>query len=126
MSTNNLYSKKMPIKFQSNDGTNTFILGRKAFMNNIHNSHLPKNLPKNNSSNDPLKTPKPLTDKSYDLKIQRLRLTSIGNASTKLKDINDSINFGSSDINYINSRLSKVRGSGSIAPKKGKGLKGYY
>ena len=46
MSTNNLYSKKMPIKFQSNDGTNTFILGRKAFMNNIHNSHLPKNLPK--------------------------------------------------------------------------------
>ena len=118
--SNILYSRKMPIKFQTSDGENSFNLGRKAFINNIHTSHLSNNLPENNSSNNPLKIPKPLSDKSSDLRIQRIRLTTIGNSSTKLKNVNDYINFGKEDINFVNNRLNKVRAGGSIAPRKGK------
>ena len=101
---NPIFSKSMPKKFGSSDGTSNFALGRKAFANKIYQPYLPENLPSVNSSINTNKSgnkPKPLTDKSSDLRIQRLRLTTIGNASTSIKNNNDEITFGKKDKNLI-------------------------
>ena len=65
---------------------------------------------------------KPLANMSSDLRIQRLRLSTIGNSSMILKDSNDHIQLDgkNQDINYVNNVLSRVRGGGCVAPKKGK------
>ena len=59
---------------------------------------------------------------SSDLRIQRLRLATIGNASMVLKNDKDFIqlNGKNQDVNYVNNVLSRVRGGGYVAPKKGK------
>ena len=66
---------------------------------------------------------KPLPNKSADLRIQRLRLTTVGSASSKLKNENDQISYKgrNPDLNYdnyTNRVLSRVRAGGSVAPKK--------
>ena len=102
--SNPIFSKYMPKKFGSSDGTSNFALGRKAFANKIYESHLPQNLPSIKSSTNTSESgnkPKPLTDKSSDLRIQRLRLMTIGNASTSIKNNNDKITFGKEDKNLI-------------------------
>ena len=38
-----IISKMMPQKFRGADGGNNFMLGRKAFSNKIHDSHLVEN-----------------------------------------------------------------------------------
>ena len=65
---------------------------------------------------------KPLENMSSDLRIQRLRLATIGNSSMILKNDNDFIqlNGKNQDSNYVNNVLSRVRGGGYRAPKKGK------
>ena len=59
---------------------------------------------------------------SSDLRIQRLRLSTIGNSSMILKNDKDvtQLNGKNQDVNYVNNVLSRVRGGGYIAPKKGK------
>jgi hypothetical protein len=123
------FSKQMPSNGSNvSDRTNSFSLGRNAFIKNINNTHLISNMNKNIDYSSVLNKPssivygKPLNNVSSDLRIQRLRLTTIGGASIKLKNSKDSINLNgkNSDNNYVNNVVSRVRGGGSIAPPKGK------
>ena len=123
------FSKQMPSNGSNvSDRTNSFSLGRNAFIKNINNTHLISNMNKNIDYSSVLNKPssivygKPLNNVSSDLRIQRLRLTTIGGASIKLKNSKDSINLNgkNSDNNYVNNVVSRVRGAGSIAPPKGK------
>ena len=127
MSTSNkiLTSKKMPSNGSNvSDRTSTFILGRRAYNFSSHN---PSNVNKNIDYSSVLGKPssivygKPLNDTSNALRIQRLRLATIGIASMRVKDSNDYIqlNGKNQDKNLVNNVLSRVRGSGSIVSKKG-------
>ena len=127
MSTSNkiLTSKKMPSNGSNvSDRTSTFILGRRAYNFSSHN---PSNVNKNIDYSSVLGKPssivygKPLNDTSNDLRIQRLRLATIGIASMRVKHSNDYIqlNGKNQDKNLVNNVLSRVRGSGSIVSKKG-------
>lgn len=117
MSDSAIFSNKMPQKFSVADGGNSFGLGRKAFNNQTHKSHLNKNLAINNSS---MNNPKPIANQGSDLRTQRLRMTAIGAGSTKLSNVDDNIAYKqSSHINVVNTALRRVRGSGSgNVPKK--------
>jgi hypothetical protein len=122
-------SKQMPSNGSNvSDRTNTFSLGRFAFSKNINNTHIISNMNKNIDYSSVLAKQssiiygKPLNNVSSDLRIQRLRLTTIGSASMKLKNSLDNIylNGKNSDNNYVNNVITRVRGGGSVAPKKGK------
>tara|TARA_B110000259_G_scaffold182305_1_gene225715 strand:- start:604 stop:972 length:369 start_codon:yes stop_codon:yes gene_type:complete len=117
MSNTPIISKNMPQKFGFADGGNSFAMGRKAFANATHISHLNQNLAKNNSS---MSNPKPLPSKSSDLRTQRLRMSAIGGGSTKLSDNNDSVSFKQSiHVNVVNNARTRVRGAGGgSVPKK--------
>ena len=97
-------SKNMPQKFKGADGGNSFYLGRKAYFNNISNSHLPETYKLSSKEH-----PKPISNKSSGLRTQRLRLTAIGSGSTNLKNNNDKITFKSVDNNFVNTLLTKAR-----------------
>ena len=121
----NVYKNMPPNGSNVTDRTSTFILGRRAFNFSSHNSeNLKKNLDYssvlNNQSSNVFA--KPLENMSSDLRIQRLRLSTIGNASMVLKNDKDFIqlNGKNQDVNYVNNVLSRVRGGGYVAPKKGK------
>ena len=120
--TTALFSKNMPQKSLISDNQTSFILGRRAFFNKIYLSHKTENLSKNLNYKDysVRQITKPLEDKSSDLRTQRLRLATIGSGSSKLKDSNDKVSFvkKNGDINYVNNVLSRVRGGGSVPPKK--------
>jgi len=118
-------SKNMPSNGSNvSDRTSTFILGRRAYNFSSHN---PNNVNKNIDYSSVLKKPssiiygKPLNNTSNDLRIQRLRLSTIGIASMRIKDSNDYIqlNGKNQDKNLINNVLSRVRGGGSVVSKKG-------
>lgn len=119
-------SKNMPSNGSNvTDRTSTFILGRRAFNFSSHNSeNLKKNLDYSSVTNTITSNvyAKPLENMSSDLRIQRLRLATIGNASMVLKNDKDFIqlNGKNQDVNYVNNVLSRVRGGGYVAPKKGK------
>ena len=119
-------SKNMPSNGSNvTDRTSTFILGRKAFNFSSHNSeNLKKNLDYSSTTNKLTSNvcAKPLENMSSELRIQRLRLSTIGNASMSLKNDKDVIqlNGKNQDVNYVNNVLSRVRGGGYVAPKKGK------
>ena len=125
-SSNNITtSRNMPSNGSNvSDRTSTFILGRRAYNFSSHN---PGNVNKNIDYSSVLGKPssivygKPLNNTSNELRIQRLRLSTIGSASMRIKDNNDYIqlNGKSQDVNLINNVLSRVRGSGSIVSKKG-------
>ena len=129
MSSTVTVSRNMPQKFSVADGGNSFILGRRAFFNNNFQSHQVQNLGNNNSSTnskkvDRLKTesgnnPRPLPNKSSDLRIQRLRLSAVGAGSSKLKDANDKVSYKPEDHkNVINNARRRVRGGGAgFVPK---------
>jgi hypothetical protein len=107
------------------DRTSTFILGRRAFNMSSHNSeNLKKNLDYSSLENKITSNvrAKPLENMSSDLRIQRLRLVTIGNSSMLTKNENDytQLNGKSQDVNYVNNVLSRVRGGGYVGPKKGK------
>ena len=118
-SETSLISKKMPQKFGYSDSGNSFMLGRRAFSQNIHLSHQINNLSINNSSSsnklsliDGI-TPKPITDGSSGLRLQRLRLSTIGSSSLKLTNTDDTITFKSFDKNLVNNRRSRARSGGA-------------
>lgn len=119
-------SKSMPSNGSNvTDRTSTFILGRRAFNISSHNSeNLKKNLDYSSLENKLTSNvcAKPLENMSSDLRIQRLRLSTIGNSSMILKNDSDvtQLNGKNQDVNYVNNVLSRVRGGGYIAPKKGK------
>ena len=119
-------SKNMPSNGSNvTDRTSTFILGRKAFNFSSHNSeNLKKNADYSSVTNKSTSNvcAKPLENMSSELRIQRLRLATIGNSSMILKNDNDFIqlNGKNQDSNYVNNVLSRVRGGGYRAPKKGK------
>ncbi len=107
------------------DRTSTFILGRRAFNMSSHNSeNLKKNLDYSSLENKITSNvyAKPLENMSSDLRIQRLRLVTIGNSSMIIKNENDytQLNGKNQDVNYVNNVLSRVRGGGYVGPKKGK------
>jgi hypothetical protein len=119
-------SKSMPSNGSNvSDRTSTFILGRRAYNFSSHN---PNNVNKNIDYSSVLNKEssiiygKPLNNTSSDLRIQRLRLSTIGIASTRIKNNNDYIqsNGKNQDTNLINNVLTRVRGSGSIVSKKGR------
>jgi hypothetical protein len=121
-----LTSKRMPSNGSNvSDRTSTFILGRRAYNFSSHN---PNNVNKNIDYSSVLGKPssiiygKPLNNTSSDLRIQRLRLYTIGVASMRVKNKNDYIqlNGKNQDINLVNNVLTRVRGGGSIVSKKGK------
>jgi hypothetical protein len=125
----NNFSKKMPSNGSNvSDRSSTFILGRRAFMNNNLKSYESKNTNKNIDYSSVLGKEssiiygKPLQNKSSDLRIQRIRLSTIGGASMRIKNNNDSINLNGKnvDVNLVNNVLSRVRGGGYVPPKKGK------
>ena len=116
-----IFSKKMPQKSLTSDNQTSFVLGRRAFFNKTYLSHDTENLSKNLNypttyyyKGNNKQSGKPLENNTSDLHIQRLRLTTIGASSTKLKNQNDEILFVkfNSDKNYVNTVLSKVRGRG--------------
>lgn len=119
-------SKNMPSNGSNvSDRTSSFVLGRRAYNFSSHNSeNLKKNLDYSLVLNKPSSNvyAKPLNNMSSDIRIQRLRLSTIGNSSMVLKNNTDSIqlNGKNQDINLVNNTLSRVRGGGSRAPKKGK------
>ena len=124
MSSTVRVSKNMPQKFNVADGGNSFILGRKAFFNNTHESHKIENLGNNNSSTNSAKThrlttesgnnPRPLPNNASDLRTQRLRLSAIGSGSTRLKDSNDKVSYKPKyDIDIINNARTRARGGGA-------------
>ena len=122
-----IISKSMPaILTGSTDRDNSFSLGRHAFFNkNFKSSQTPyKNIDYSNVTNSKTSNifAKPLPNTSSDLRTQRLRMTAIGAGSTRLKNNTDNINYkgASPDYNYVNNVLSRVRGGGAVAPKKGK------
>jgi hypothetical protein len=121
-----IISKSMPSNGSNvTDRTSSFILGRRAFNFSSHNSeNLKKNIDYSSVTNKLSSNvyAKPLANMSSDLRIQRLRLSTIGNSSMILKDSNDHIQLDgkNQDINYVNNVLSRVRGGGCVAPKKGK------
>ncbi len=105
------------------DRTSTFILGRRAFNMSSHNSeNLKKNLDYSSLENKITSNvyAKPLENMSSDLRIQRLRLVTIGNSSMIIKNENDytQLNGKNQDVNYVNNVLSRVRGGGYVGPKK--------
>jgi hypothetical protein len=121
-----LTSKRMPSNGSNvSDRTSTFILGRRAYNFSSHN---PNNVNKNIDYSSVLGKPssiiygKPLNNTSSDLRIQRLRLYTIGVASMRVKNKNDYIqlNGKNQDTNLVNNVLTRVRGGGSIVSKKGK------
>lgn len=119
-------SKNMPSNGSNvTDRTSSFILGRRAYNFSSHNSeNLKKNLDTRSVTNKLTSNvcAKPLENMSSELRIQRLRLSTIGNSSMILKNDKDFIqlNGKNQDVNYVNNVLSKVRGGGYVAPKKGK------
>jgi len=119
-------SKNMPSNGSNvTDRTSTFILGRRAFNFSSHNSeNLKKNADYSLITNKVTSNvcAKPLENMSSDLRLQRLRLATIGNSSMSLKNDKDFIqlNGKNQDVNYVNNVLSRVRGGGYIVPKKGK------
>jgi hypothetical protein len=119
-------SKSMPSNGSNvTDRTSTFILGRRAFNFSSHNSeNLKKNADYSSITNKVTSNvcAKPLENMSSDLRLQRLRLATIGNSSMSLKNDKDFIqlNGKNQDVNYVNNVLSRVRGGGYIVPKKGK------
>jgi hypothetical protein len=119
-------SKNMPSNGSNvTDRTSTFILGRRAFNFSSHNSeNLKKNADYSSITNKVTSNvcAKPLENMSSDLRLQRLRLATIGNSSMSLKNDKDFIqlNGKNQDVNYVNNVLSRVRGGGYIVPKKGK------
>jgi hypothetical protein len=117
MATPVTVSKNMPQKFSVADGGNSFVLGRKAFFNDTHKSHLIENLGNNNSSST---NPRPLPNQASDLRTQRLRLAAIGGGSSRLKNIDDTVSYKStSHINVVNTARTRARGGGgSSVPKK--------
>jgi hypothetical protein len=123
------FSSKMPTNGSNvSDRTNSFTLGRSAYIKNINNTHLINNMNKNIDYSNVLGKHssivygKPLNNVSGDLRIQRLRLTTIGAASMRLNNNNSNIylNGKNNDFNFVNNALTRVRGGGSVAPKKGK------
>jgi len=129
MSSQNNISKKMPSNGSNvSDRSSTFILGRRAFINNNFSSHNIQNIDKNIDYSSVLGKKssiiygKPLQNNSSDLRLQRLRLSTIGSSSMRIKDNNDSIQLNGKnvDLNLVNNVLSRVRGGGYVAPKKGK------
>jgi hypothetical protein len=119
-------SKNMPSNGSNvTDRTSTFILGRRAFNFSSHKSeNLKKNADYSSITNKVTSNvcAKPLENMSSDLRLQRLRLATIGNSSMSLKNDKDFIqlNGKNQDVNYVNNVLSRVRGGGYIVPKKGK------
>ena len=124
MSSTVTLSKNMPQKFNVADSGNSFILGRKAFFNNTYQSHKIENLGNNNSSTNSVKTnrlgtesgnnPRPLPNKASGLRTQRLRLSTIGSGSVKLKDSSDKVSYKQEfHKNVINNAKTEVRGGGA-------------
>ena len=129
----NIYiSKNMPtMSGGTADRDSTFILGRRAFMNQTYKSancndseNLGKNIDYNKYKNKKTSNviAKPINNNNSGLRTQRLRLTVIGSGSLKVEDSTDKTSFvrNDSDKNFVNNALSRVRGSGYVAPKKGK------
>ena len=109
-------SKEMPKKFGFSDGGNGFMLGRRAFSQNIHLSHKSSNLPQNNSSNSFKPStvsgivPKPLINNDgAGMRLQRLRLTTIGSSSLRVSQTDSEISYKSVDRNLVNRALNRVR-----------------
>tara|TARA_B100000287_G_C20527622_1_gene739533 strand:+ start:498 stop:887 length:390 start_codon:yes stop_codon:yes gene_type:complete len=125
-----IISKNMPtMSGGTADRDSTFILGRRAFIKQtyqITNCDDSKSLASLYDNYKNIKTSnvyaKPINNGSSDLRTQRLRLNTIGGASLKVKDVNTKTNFvkNGADINFVNNVVSRVRGGGSVAPKKGK------
>ena len=109
-------SKVMPKKFAYSDGGNGFMLGRRAFSQNIHMSHESSNLPVNNSSNSYKSSsasgivPKPLINNNgAGMRLQRLRLSTIGSSSLRVSETDAEISYKSVDRNLVNRALNRVR-----------------
>lgn len=106
--------------------TSTYILGRTSYNFSSHN---PENFKKNLDYSSVINTissnvfAKPLNNMSNDIRIQRLRLSTIGISSMALKnntDPNMQIRGKNQDVNLVNNVLARVRGAGYVGPKKGK------
>ena len=125
-----IISKNMPnMSGGTADRDSTFILGRRAFIKQTYqttNCDGSESLATLYNNYKNIKTSnviaKPIHNGSSSLRTQRLRLNAIGGGSLKVKDANTQTNFikNGADINYVNNVVSRVRGGGSVAPKKGK------
>tara|TARA_Y100000992_G_C21271765_1_gene497308 strand:+ start:905 stop:1276 length:372 start_codon:yes stop_codon:yes gene_type:complete len=111
------FSKKMPTTIQNSGDRNlNFALGRQYYIRVSNNNNIDYSKCLKESSNI---CGKPIKQNDSSLRIQQLRLKNVGSGSMNLKNQHDKLNyFGSNDYNYVNSRLSRARAGGSIAPKK--------
>ena len=122
------YYSKTVNQFNPADKETNFILGRRAFKNNIDNRNINDSIDthkdiSNKCINNKCYKGIPLQDKSSSTRIQRLRLTTIGSASlivnteqkNELQELNKNIKINNNDSNRA---LSRVRSSGYIAPYK--------
>ena len=113
------------------DRDSTFILGRRAYINKIYQTTNYNDVDGlgNTINYDEYRNirtsniiTKPVKYNSSSSRIQQLRLNTIGAGSLKIKDSNSETNFvkNNGDKNFVNNVITRVRGGGSIAPKKGK------
>ena len=122
------YYSRSVNSFNPSDKETNFILGRRAFKNNIDNRNISgkpdtyKQL-SNKCSNNNCTKGMPLKDNSSSTRIQRLRLTTIGSASMVVNNQqnNELIQTNKNvknDNNDVNRALSRSRSSGYVAPRK--------
>tara|TARA_Y100000389_G_scaffold178970_2_gene192595 strand:- start:681 stop:1052 length:372 start_codon:yes stop_codon:yes gene_type:complete len=114
-------------QFNPSDRETNYILGRRAFTNNIDNRTIngEKYTYRKLSDNCGTKCSNgiPLKDNSSSTRIQKLRLNTIGSASmvvnqnqkNKLYDTNKNVSINNNDASRA---LSRVRSSGYINPRK--------
>lgn len=59
-----------------------------------------------------------LNNNSSDLRLERLRLSTIGSGSLKVQNEDSNISYKSVDQNFVNSARTRVRGSDGAGPKR--------
>ena len=115
-----IFSRKMPTTVQNSSDRNlNFSLGRNYYTRVASNESKIIDYSKCSNTSS-IGCGKPIKQNDSSMRTQALRLKNIGTGSMNLKDSEDYFNYYGNryDINHINSRLQKVRGGGSIAPKK--------
>jgi hypothetical protein len=139
MINNSIYSSVNPrVSGGVADRDSTYSLGRKAFINNVNKSYESQKLKQNlyysknalankqehgalgytNMQSFNPGFSKPLPNQSHDLRIQRLRMMTIGEGTMRIDKKVNSVNFNNVDNNFVNTALTRTRAGGSIAPRK--------
>jgi len=102
----------MPQKFAVSDGTASFSLGRKLYINSYNNTNLFSNAMTDKSP----KNGKPIVSNSAGQHIEQKKNNAIGRATTNKNG--NTFSYRSQDNNLVNHRVQRCRSGGCVAPAK--------